>query len=46
MAKKLDTKKKVIPKKAVDSKTPKKLSLSGSVQHIRLYPKYNPLRDK
>ena len=46
MAKKLTTKKKVTPKKAVDSKVPKKISLSGTVQHVRLYPKYNPLRNK
>jgi len=45
MAKKLDTKKKETPKKPVDSKVPKKISLNETVQYIRIYPKYNPLRD-
>ena len=46
MAKKITTKKKETPKKAVHNKVPKKISLSSTVQHVRIYPKYNPLRDK
>ena len=43
MAKKTKSKK-VIKKKPVDKSIPVEIVLENSVQHVKVYPKYNPLR--
>tara|TARA_R110000803_G_scaffold121309_7_gene189408 strand:+ start:328 stop:462 length:135 start_codon:yes stop_codon:yes gene_type:complete len=44
MAKKVVAKKKVVKKEVV--KAPVEITLGDNVQHVRIYPKYNPLRNK
>ena len=36
--------KKIIKKEQVDKSKPVKLVLKNTVQHVKIYPKYNPLR--
>ncbi|MDA9247060.1 hypothetical protein N9P25_01910 [Flavobacteriaceae bacterium] len=45
MAKKTSLKKKVSKKAPVDKTKTEKLSLKDSVQYVKIYPKYNPLRE-
>ena len=42
VAKKETTKK----NKPADKKTPVVIKLDSTVQHVKIYPKYNPLRQK
>ena len=44
MAKKKVVKNKVVKKEPVDKTKVVEITLDDNVQHVRIYPKYNPLR--
>ena len=44
MAKKKVVKKKVVKKEPVDKTKVVEITLGDNVQHVRIYPKYNPLK--